>query len=272
MNNWVEAIILGAVQGATEWLPVSSEGVVTLIQTQLFNAALDQSLSYAIWLHLGTFFAAVIYFRAELLRLLPQIPTWIFSPSKMSAGDRTIANFLFWATLVTGIVGTPLLLFSLNLEIPGNIAAGAIGVLLIGTGLSQVLVSSLGRRSERDLNLGDGIIVGIAQGLASLPGLSRSGLTISTLLLRGFSETEAIRISFLMSIPVIFGAQVLLQLIELRNESIIFKWDLALLGMAAAAVVGWLTIAALVKIARVLPFWAFAIALGIVSLIAAFLV
>jgi len=245
MNNWVEAIILGAVQGATEWLPVSSEGVVTLIQTQLFNAALDQSLSYAIWLHLGTFFAAVIYFRAELLRLLPQIPTWIFSPSKMSAGDRTIANFLFWATLVTGIVGTPLLLFSLNLEIPGNISAGAIGVLLIGTGLSQVLVSSLGRRS---------------------------GLTISTLLLRGFSETEAIRISFLMSIPVIFGAQVLLQLIELRNESIIFKWDLALLGMAAAAVVGWLTIAALVKIARVLPFWAFAIALGIVSLIAAFLV
>ena len=272
MSNWIEALILGAVQGLTEWLPISSEGVLTLIKTEVFGGDFQEAITFAIALHFGTLIAAAFYFRKELLHLIPLIPTWLFRRNEMEESDRKIADFLFIATLITGVVGTPLLLFSLQIDIPASLTTALIGILLIGTGLFQILASSLGVRDATDLKPVDGIVVGFAQGLASMPGLSRSGLTVTTLLLRGFKETEAIRLSFLMSIPVIFGAQILLQLVELRNDAIQVAWGEVLVGMVAAALIGWLTIAGLVRIARKLPFWAFAILLGMISLITALLI
>lgn len=270
MTDYLQVLILGIVQGATEWLPVSSEGVLALIQIEILGRELDHALTLAIWLHLGTLIAAVIYFRKEVLHLVPKIPQWIFQRSNMDEKDRLIADFLAIATLMTAIVGVPLFLLSLEAQFVGNVATGVIGALLIGTGLFQLFASSLGRRNQESLKPLDGLIAGLVQGLAVLPGFSRSGLTVATLLIRGFEESEAIRLSFLMSIPVIFGAQFLLQLLEQRDGVMQLDPTNAAIGVVSSALVGWMTIAALIKIARRLPFWAFAISLGVLSLAAAF--
>ncbi len=275
-----EALLLGAVQGAAEWLPISSEGVLTLIQLHVLQRPLAESVAFAIWLHLGTLLAAVSYFRRELLQLTKALPRWILPAHRgdLSDTDRKLLDFLGVATVLTGLVGAPLLALSLSLDPLSRWGTALIGALLIGTGLIQLIAPrrKLGGRTVLGLSVRDALWAGLAQGLAALPGLSRSGLTISILLLRGFRETEALRLSFLMSIPVIFAAQFLLKLLELLRttdeEPLLSAGALAgAAGVLSAAFVGWLTISALMGLARRLPFWAFAIGLGVFSLIAALL-
>jgi undecaprenyl-diphosphatase len=276
----IEALILGVVQGATEWLPISSEGVLTLIQIHLLQRPLAESVAFAIWLHLGTLLAAVAYFQREISKLLSALPRWITPRGRvrLPEEDKRLLDFLGIATLVTGLVGAPLLALSLSLDVLSRWGTVIIGLLLIGTGLIQLIAPrfGLGTRTLRQLMARDAAWVGLAQGLAALPGLSRSGLTISTLLLRGLRETDALRLSFLMSIPVIFAAQFLLKLLEMlrsaEGESLLSVGVLAGgIGLLSAALVGWLTISALMTLAHRLPFWAFAIALGTLGLLAALL-
>ena len=281
MNEIWEALLLGAVQGAAEWLPISSEGVLTLIQLHVLQRPLAESVAFAIWLHLGTLLAAVGYFRRELLQLTKALPRWILPAHRgdLSDTDRKLLDFLGVATVLTGLVGAPLLALSLSLDPLSRWGTALIGALLIGTGLIQLIAPrrKLGGRTVLGLSVRDALWAGLAQGLAALPGLSRSGLTISILLLRGFRETEALRLSFFMSIPVIFAAQFLLKLLELFRAStagtpLLSAGALAgAAGVLSAALVGWLTISALMGLARRLPFWAFAIGLGVFSLIAALL-
>jgi undecaprenyl-diphosphatase len=273
MDSVLEALILGVVQGVAEWLPVSSEGVLTLIQLEFFGRTLASSISVAVWLHLGTLLAAALYFRRELVQLGRALPDWLLRRPDLPEADRRLLDFLFLATIVTGVVGAPLLALSLSLDLLSHWGTAVIGVLLIGTGLIQLVAPRFGRRTIEHLGGKDAGIVGLAQGLAALPGLSRSGLTIAALLLRGYRETEALRISFLMSIPVIFAVQFLLKLLELLkapDEGIASAWAAAVVGVASAAVVGWLTISALINLAQSLPFWAFAIGLGVLSVAVAF--
>ena len=280
MNGIWEALLLGAVQGAAEWLPISSEGVLTLIQIHVLQRPPAESVAFAIWLHLGTLLAAVGYFRREILHLIRVLPKWLSlrHRDRMPAIDRKLLDFLGIATVLTGLVGAPLLALSLSLDLLSRWGTAIIGVLLIVTGLIQLAAPrwKLGGRTVPELSVRDALWVGFAQGLAALPGLSRSGLTISVLLLRGFRETEALRLSFLMSIPVIFAAQFLLKLLELLGpadgEPLMNTAALpSAVGVLSAALVGWLTISALMGLARRLPFWAFAIGLGVLSVLAALL-
>lgn len=277
MNEIWEALVLGAVQGAAEWLPISSEGVLTLLQLHALQKPLAESVAFAIWLHLGTLLAAVGYFRRELLQLIRVLPRWISlrRRDRLSVIDRKLLDFLGIATVLTGLVGAPLLALSLSLDVLHRWGTAMIGALLIGTGLIQLAAPrlGLGERTAQQLSVRDALWVGLAQGLAALPGLSRSGLTISALLLRGFRETEALRLSFLMSIPVIFAAQFLLKLLELlrsNGEPLVNTGALpGAVGVLSAALVGWLTISALMGLARRLPLWAFAVGLGVLSVLAA---
>ncbi len=270
-----QALILGAVQGVTEWLPVSSEGVLTLLQLHLFQRGIAESISYALWLHMGTLIAVIVYFRGELAALLRVLPQWALRRRDCPLKERKLLDFLALSTLATGLVGAPLLLLSLRVQLWGAAATAFIGVLLIITGLLQRYAPRLGQRTVEHVSAWDAGWVGALQGLAALPGFSRSGFTISGLLLRGFSETAALRLSFLMSIPVIAGAQVLLeffQIVQLGPESAQTLWGPeALLGLSTSAALGWLTIATLMQLARRWPFWAFAIVLGILSLASALL-
>lgn len=265
MDDALQMLILGAIQGIAEWLPVSSEGVLTLVQLHVFQQSFAASLGTALWLHLGTVLAAVVYFRREVIHTVGRLPLWALRRGELSDDDRRLMDFLAIATIATGVVGLPLLALSFQADLVMRAATTLIGALLILTGALQRVARQFGTRQSRDARWGDAILTGLMQGLAVLPGVSRSGFTVAALLFRRFDETEALRLSFLMSIPVIAGAQVLVEL----GGFVDLDWTTALVGTATSMLVGWGTIAALIRVARTLPFWAFAVGLGALSLLAA---
>ena len=265
MDEALRMLILGTIQGVAEWLPVSSEGVLTLVQLYAFDTSFEASLGIALWLHLGTVLAAVVYFRREVVHIVGKLPTWALRRGQLSDDDRRLMDFLAIATAVTGGLGLPLLAISLQADLVMRAATALIGALLILTGVLQRVARQFGTRTSRDVRAGDAVLTGLMQGLAVLPGVSRSGFTVAALLFRRVEETEALRLSFLMSIPVIAGAQVLVEL----GGYVEMAWTPALVGTLASALVGWATIAGLIRVARTLPFWAVAVGLGALSLIAA---
>jgi len=146
-------------------------------------------------------------------------------------------------------------------EVPAGIIMAAIGGFLIITGLVQRYAPRFSGTKETT-SMKDAVIAGVVQAFAAFPGLSRSGLTISTLFFRGYDPQRAIKISFLMSIPVVLAAEIGLGLIE----GVSFDMA-AICGLVAAFVFGILTIGALIKLAAKVRFWKFCIVLGILSLL-----
>jgi undecaprenyl-diphosphatase len=263
MPSFVQGIILGVVQGITEWLPVSSEGINTLIQLHFFDESLSEAIRMSLWLHAGTLIAAVLYFKKDIAELLRHLPQYTKELKSGQPTERSkLISFLIISTVLTGAIGAPLLLISLEQEeVPGGIVMAAIGGFLIITGLVQRYAPRFSGAKEVT-SIKDAVIVGGVQAFAAVPGLSRSGLTISALLFRGYDPQRAIRISFLMSIPVVLAAEIGLGLIEGTSFDVA-----AICGLVAAFVFGILTIDALVKLAARVRFWKFCIVLGILSLL-----
>ncbi len=263
MESFVQSLVLGIVQGVTEWLPVSSEGINTLIQLHFFEKPLSEAIQISIWLHAGTLIAAILYFRKDIAALLLHLPQYTRELRNRQATEQSkLITFLIISTVLTGAIGAPLLLIGLKQEdVPGGIVMAVIGGFLIITGLVQRYAPRFSGTRETT-SVKDAVIVGVVQAFAAFPGLSRSGLTISTLLFRGYDAQHAIRISFLMSIPVVLAAEVGLGLID----GISFDVS-AIVGLMAAFIFGILTIGAMIKLAARIRFWKFCIVLGIVSLL-----
>ena len=263
MPSFVQGIILGIVQGVTEWLPVSSEGINTLIQLHFFDKPLAEAIRMSLWLHAGTLIAAVLYFRKDISDLIRHLPQYTRELKSGQVTDRSkMISFLIISTVLTGAIGAPLLLIELEQEnVPGGIVIAVIGGFLIITGLVQRYVPRFSGNKEVTSNK-DAVIVGVVQAFAAFPGLSRSGLTISALLFRGYDPQRAINISFLMSIPVVLAAEIGLGLMEGISFDVA-----AICGLVAAFIFGILTIGALVKLAARVRFWKFCIVLGILSLL-----
>ena len=206
-----ESIVLGIIQGVTEWLPISSEGMIILVKVNLFGSGLDMAdlISHALFLHLGTFFAALIYFRKEVIILFKGIF------KKPDPEVRKQIKFYLIATLFSAVVAL-IILFPLSilrdLDLTGKSITVVIAFMLWITAFLHFKKKEKGKRSFADLKTGDGVLLGIVQGLSVLPGLSRSGITISTLLLRKFEENKALTLSFIMSLPVVLGGNILLNL------------------------------------------------------------
>ena len=263
MPSFVQGIVLGIVQGITEWLPVSSEGINTLIQLHFFNEPLAEAIRMSLWLHTGTLIAAVVYFRRDILDLLRHLPQYTKELKSSQVTERSkLISFLIISTVLTGAIGAPLLLIGLEQEeVAGGIVMAVIGGFLIITGLVQRYAPRFSGTKEVT-SIKDAVIIGVVQAFAAVPGLSRSGLTISTLLFRGYDPQRAIRISFLMSIPVVLAAEIGLGLIDGISFDVA-----AICGLVTAFIFGMLTIGALVKLAARVRFWKFCIVLGILSLL-----
>ena len=231
----LEQIILGIVQGIVEWLPVSSEGVLILIRTNFFpiEQGLEKTIREVLFLHLGTFLAALLYFRKDVWKV------W---------ENKKLFNFLLITTLISGILGYSLLKLFINLEedlvLSSKIITLIIGLLLLITAYLQIKVNKRGDREIKDLNNKDSWLLGLMQGLSALPGLSRSGLTVSTLLLRKFNSHDALKLSFLMSLPIVLAGNIVLNL-----NSFSFSLEL-FVGLIFSFVFGLLTINLLLKIAK----------------------
>jgi undecaprenyl-diphosphatase len=263
MTSLLQGFILGAVQGITEWLPISSEGINTLVLLHFFQKPLSEAIQISLWLHSGTLLAALIYFKRDIISLLHHLPQYLrqFRTNRVTE-PNTLITFLIVATLISGALGAPLLFLSLSMKaIWPALATAIIGGFLIITGLVQkYALRSAGRK--RALQEKDAIVVGLVQGLSVLPGLSRSGLTVSTLLFQGYSTKQAIRVSFLMSIPAVLAVVIWLSIFDRPDFNLP-----AVVSIATALLFGWLTIGALLRIAERIPFWTFCLVIGVISLL-----
>src|SRR3989344_5262151 len=196
MVSLLEAVVLGAIQGITEWLPISSKSQSTLAAMRLFGVSPENAFAFALFLHIGTMLAAVVFFRKEIVELLTK--------------RKNEWPFYVLALIGTGIVGLPLYFAFRNAGFSVFWMTLVIGLFLIGSGVLQKL--SKPAKPCNEMRPRNGFVLGLCQGLSILPGVSRSGITTSALLLQSFSPEEALRVSFLLSIPTVFFAEILVGL------------------------------------------------------------
>ena len=275
VRDLIVALVAGVLQGIFEWLPISSEGNVAALLT-LVGATPGGAVRYSLFLHLGTALAATVYYREIVGELVAELPDW--RPSKAFSASASRLPFLGVATVVSGVVG--LVAYSALEHVVSALAGGAfvaaIGVLLVGTGLFQWRAESRGSthdgsgevsgsKAAEDLGIVDGVLVGVLQGLAILPGVSRSGTTVGALLLRGYSGPTSFQLSFVLAIPASVGAGVLV----LLDDSAAMAGGLipALVALAASAVVGYLAIGALMGVVERVSFGTVCLGLGGVAIL-----
>ena len=252
----LQALILGILQGVTEWLPVSSSGQVMLSLINFLQASPEAAFSLALILHLGTLLAVVVKYREELLRLL----------RKLRWKDKLL-QFLAISTVLTAIVGIPLyfMLKGLFSYAEGDAANGLVGALLIVTGLALYISRDLlGKKKLADVGYLEMGVAGAAQGVAILPGISRSGITVAAMLLSGIEQELALKLSFLMSIPAVLGA-LALDFAAGDLAATGFGAGEIALGILASFVFGYFTIDILLGVARRVRFDAFCILFGLVA-------
>jgi undecaprenyl-diphosphatase len=256
---WI-AIALGIIQGVVEWLPISSEGGVSIVLTAL-GVSPEAAVQLSLFLHAGTGFAALAYYRAEIGEVLREFRGWDRDTDPFAPEAET-TTFLLIATVVSVAVagGAYLTLIEAATELAGGAFIVVIGGLLVLTGLVQLAAERSGGDQERSLGLLDPVLVGAGQGLAVLPGVSRSGTTASVLLLRGHSGERSFRLSFLLSIPAAFGAS-LLAVVEIGGVPTADP-VIAAVAVFTSALVGYATIDVLMRVVRRLPFWQVCFGLG----------
>ncbi|GGL68106.1 undecaprenyl-diphosphate phosphatase [Halocalculus aciditolerans] len=261
----VVAFVLGVLQGVLEWLPVSSEGNVSLVLTLLGEDPVVAT-KLALFLHLGTGIAALAYYRDDVRDLLYDVPEW--RPSTWFDAESADLSFIVLATLASGIVGV-VVYGALEAVVTGTTTNGfvvIVAVLLLLTGLLQKFAAGFMAERETPTAL-DAVLVGAGQGLALLPGVSRSGTTVSILLLRGYDENAALRLSFVLAIPASVAAAGL----TLVTDGLIVAGVLPTLVMvAAAATVGYLTIDALTRLVDRVAFWLVCVAFALLMLAGVF--
>ena len=272
MNVW-QAAVLGLVQGATEFLPISSSAHL-IVLPWLFDWP-EPGLAFNVALHLGTLSAVLAYFWRDLIQIGR---AWFAGLIRLRPLEES-ASRLGWAVII-GSVPAGLAGFFLNDVIDhffhsgggGDTAIVFTSLLLIVLGFVLWLGERYGtrRRSLGELGLRDGLVVGLAQALALLPGVSRSGSTITASLFLGFARPAAARFSFILGIPAIAGAGLLetLQLVKTglpAEQRVLF-----VTGVASAAITGFLAIAFLLRFLQRYStsiFIVYRIALGLVLLL-----
>ncbi|MGA9348693.1 MAG: undecaprenyl-diphosphatase UppP [Anaerolineae bacterium] len=235
--NIVQALVLGILQGATEFVPISSSGHLVLVPWLLDWA--EPGLVFDTVVHWGTLVAILVVFWRDLVALAR---AWARSLVERNLGqtEARLAWLIIVGTLPAALIGFLWEDFFESLfKSPGRVAA-----LLLVTGAILAASERLGKRQRSlgDLNWLDSVLIGLAQGLAIAPGISRSGATIAMGLLRGVKREAAARYSFLLATPIIFGAG-LLQLIGLFQAGAVGAQLLPLvIGFLAAAISGYLCI------------------------------
>lgn len=256
----VLAVLLGVLQGVFEWLPISSEGNVVVFLTLVEGFGAADAVGLSLFLHAGTALAAAAYYREELFGMARVAPRW--RPGSAFRGDRADLSFLAVGTLASGVVGIAayLALTEAMTAFTGGAFVVLVGLLLILTGALQHAVDTVALGARQLPDGVDAVVVGGLQGLAILPGVSRSGITTSALLLRGHDGPSSFRLSFLLSIPAALGAGAL-AVVEAGGLPSIGPVE-AGVALATCAVVGYLTIDALLRLVERFAFWGICVVLG----------
>lgn len=238
MSDQLAAIILGLVQGLTEFLPVSSTAHLILVSDLLKLDPEKFGLTFDVALHLGTALAVLLYFAT----------TWIGLVADVFRGRWRLPLIIVIGTIPAAIAGV-LLESAVATTLRGAVFI-AIG-LLVGS-LIFFIAERLGTRSRSidRLTLADGLVIGAAQALALLPGISRSGITISTGLLRGVDRADATRFAFLLATPIILGAGAKTLLDARKLSGLTAELDVVAIGFAVSFISGLAAVAFMVRYLR----------------------
>ena len=287
----LQAILLGIIQGITEFLPVSSSGHLAILQN-IFKIDTGGSMLFDIMLHVGTLAAVFVVYRKDILRMIREaicicidivsnIKIWITNRKDNEAlrYKRVIHNnyrkfvvLILVSTIPTGVIGYA----AKSLVEAANATLIVPGVCLLLTGVLLFVADFTedGKKIPRDVSYTNGFFIGIAQGLATLPGLSRSGTTITACLLSGFDRRFAVKYSFLMSVPAILGASIL-EIKDVAAEPITGSLVLCcIIGAVIAGLVGYVCIKMMLAVVRKKKFKGFAIycfVIGVAAIAAHFI-
>ncbi len=249
----LNAIFWGIIQGLTEFLPISSSGHLVLIPAIFGRPAPD--LATNAMLHLGTLLAVLVYFRRDLAQM-----------ARFDRPARRLITVIVIGTIPAVVLG---LAFEDRIEeLVSDPFAVSMMLILTGVILLATTLIRIGDRVTEDVRPLDGILVGLAQSFALIPGISRSGMTITAGLTRGLDRTESARFAFLLGIPVIAGAG-LLQMAEVVSSGEAIGTEVWV-GMAAAALSGYAAIAILLRLLSrigLAPFGIYCVAFGAFSAI-----
>jgi len=243
--TYFESIFFGIIQGLAEFLPISSSGHLVLLQS--YFGLNEPMVLFDVFLHVGTLLAVLVVYRSDISAMLSQFVKIVLSGGKKMADypmGRT-ATMIIVANIPTAIIGLTLkdyfeLLFASPI---------AVGFMLLITG--AILFATKGNdnsgKEDSEISIKDALMIGVAQGFAITPGISRSGMTIAVALMLGVKRESAARFSFILSMPAILGAAIL----KARHASIDSgELTVILLGSAVAFVVGIAALVWLINIVK----------------------
>jgi undecaprenyl-diphosphatase len=261
MSIW-EAIILGIVQGATEFLPISSDGHLVLVP-EIFNLT-HPDLVFIGLVHLATLIAILVYFRKDLWGIIRAVLAGLVERRPLATTEARLGWYIVAGSILVGIVGIALKDFFAQV-FASPILAGVFlilngGILFLGERFKT------GTKTLETMSWLDAILIGSVQILALLPGISRSGTTITTGLLRGLDRPTAARFAFLIGVPAIFAAG-LLSVYELLTAEPLYSGSVYIAAFLAAAISGYLCISFLLSWVRNHSLYIFAIYCVIVGTI-----
>jgi undecaprenyl-diphosphatase len=238
----LQALVMGIVQGLTEFLPVSSSGHLILVPYLFgWDDPFITSLAFSVMLHLGTLVALLVYFRADWLRLIPAGLAALRDRSFAGDPDRKLAWLLVAATIPAAVVG---FLFSDVFESGIREPALVAGTLVLG-GVILFIADTVGgeRRTVNDVTVPVATGIGVAQALALIPGISRSGISISAGRFAGLDRPSAARFAFLMATPITAGAIVFEARKLLTGEAgVQVETSALIVGLVASLVSGFAAI------------------------------
>jgi undecaprenyl-diphosphatase len=250
MDTLIQALVMGVVQGLTEFLPVSSSGHLVIVPSLLgWDDPFITSLEFSVMLHIGTLIALLLYFRADWLRLVPAGFATIRDRSFRDDPDRRLAWLIAAATVPALVAG-----FLLNDVVEDQFRQVGLVALMLVVGAAILWLAE--RRGPRDRTIGGltfpiALGIGGAQALALVPGISRSGISIAAGLFAGLQRDAAARFSFLMATPVTAAAGAYETLTLLRGDAGVVMPVVPLVaGMVASLLAGLVAIAGLLRFLR----------------------
>ena len=258
MEPW--QVLVALIQGLVEWLPISSEGQTVLFVYNFGSIPPEGVISLVAWLHLGTTLAVIVRYPKTILEIV-------------SLKDRNLFKLLLIATICTAITAVPLY-FALRSSLSvfhGEFLNVIVGVLLVITAIVLYLPTRKDAEGGKEIETSEpteriAVLTGLVQGFSVLPGLSRSGVTVSALLMQRVDRETALRFSFLMSIPAVLGIFVLEAVLGSITPPGVGLTDLLLIEVIVF-VVGLLSMEFLLRVSRSLNFWKLCIIIGIIAIL-----
>src|SRR4051794_21005386 len=258
-SQLVQALVMGITQGLTEFLPVSSSGHLILVPYLFgWTDPFIDSLAFSVVLHAGTLLALLVYFREDWLRLVPAGLATIRDRAFRGGPERELARMLVLSTIPAAIIAVLLndVFESDQFRRPGLVAVA----LVVGAAILW-LADRWGRhtRGTEDVGPGIALALGGAQALALIPGVSRSGISVSAALFAGLRRVDAVRYSFLMATPITAAAVAYEGLKLVRGEVVGASAGVLVVGVVASFVAGILAIGLLLRYVRTQSFTVFVV-------------